>query len=114
MEKCISWEEVVKTHKVISGISTKGGLVHSLLCNTGNDQKYPNKIENDEIIYYVGQDTPSHGINALFKSMEQGNSLSVFQKIQVNKWRNIGHFCIKSVNEESDGFVSFKLIRVGS
>ncbi len=109
MEKILTWKEVVITHRSIAGISTKGGYVVSILCNPGSDQNYPNKIMNKKILYYVGKNTNSNGINALFNSIKKRNSFPVFEKIAVNKWRNIGAFKATSVKEKADGYVEFNL-----
>jgi hypothetical protein len=112
MVKVLAWADVVKRHKVISGISTKGGLVRSLLCNSGSDQLYPNKIQENSITYYVGMDTQTFGIKALFKSLEERNNFPVFEKLAVNQWKELGNYSIESVKEAKKGFTSFTLIKL--
>ena len=111
MEKVLTWKNVVKKHKVISGISTKEGMVHSLLCNSSTDQLYPNQIKEKTITYYVGANTQTHGIKALFRSLEAGNTFPVFEKIAINKWKELGNYKIESVKEENDGFTAFNLVK---
>jgi len=53
MPEHLSWKQVVKTHRNIAGISTKKGLVKSLLCNAGKDQLYPNKITKNKIVIRI-------------------------------------------------------------
>jgi hypothetical protein len=112
MEKILSWEDVVKRHKVITGISTDEGLVRSLLCNPGSDRLYPNRIEKKTITYYVGAATPTFGVGALFRSLEEGNNFPVFEKLGVNKWKDLGRYLIESVEEKKEGFTGFTLAKV--
>ena len=109
MEKTLVWKEVLKTHGTISGIGTKDGIVKSLLCTSGKNQPYPNKIEGDKIIYFVGPQTNSGGIKALFNSIEKKNTFPVFTKLGINKWKKLGQYKAISVKEEKDNYVSFTL-----
>lgn len=112
MTDILKWEDVVKKHKVIAGISAKDGLVRSLLCNPGSDQLYPNEIKEKTITYYVGVNTQTYGIKALFKSLEEGNAFPVFKKLGVNKWEELGNYKIKSMKEQKEGFTGFNLIKI--
>lgn len=107
--KILSWSDVAKTHRTNAGISTKDGLVKSLLCNFRTDQLYPNTIKNGEINYCVGPQTQTHGINALFGALEKGNAFPIFEKVAVNNWKYLGDYKAVSVKELKKGYVSFKL-----
>ena len=116
MGKTLSWQDVIAVHGNISGISPmKGkGVVTSLLCNTGSNHKYPNKIIDNKIEYYVGPSTQNSGISSLFNSLEKGNSFPVFRKLDVDVWELLGDFSIESVEEKKDGFSLFNLIASSS
>ena len=116
MGKTLSWIEVAAVHGEITGISSiKGkGIVKSLLCNTGSSQKYPNKIVDNKIEYYVGPSTQTRGINALFNSLKKGNVFPVFRKLDIDVWELLGDFSIESVEEKKDGFYLFNLIASSS
>jgi hypothetical protein len=110
MERILDWKTVASIHGTIGGVSVKNGLVNSLLCNTGTNQRYPNKIINEnEIIYYVGQNTQKYGIKALFASLDEKNSFPVFEKLGVDMWKKVGNFRVNSFEEEKD-YYAFKLI----
>lgn len=109
MENILNWDQVKKRHGTIAGISVKNGLVKSLLCNFNKNKLYPNIINNDEIIYYVGPNTQSYGIKALFNSWNKGNSFTVFEKLAVNSWKEIGNFKVISQNVEKEDYISFNL-----
>lgn len=112
MAKVLAWADVLKTHKVVSGISTKEGLVRSLLCNPGSDQLYPNQIKKNSITYYVGMDTQTFGIKALFRSLEEGNKFPVYEKLAINQWKELGNYKIETVKEAKKGFTGFTLTKV--
>jgi len=112
MSKYLTWNKVHKVHKTVAGISTKNGLVNSLLCNTGTDQLYPNKIYKKKIDYYVGPRTLDGGINGIFKSWAEGNSFPVFQKLEVNKWIKLGDYKVSSHKKENGDFIAFILTKV--
>jgi hypothetical protein len=112
MKKTLNWKEVIKVHRTVSGISPKSGLVNSLLCNAGQDKLYPNKISKNKITYYVGPNTNSSGINALFRSWGEGNSFPVFEKLGVNQWRRLGNFKVSSHKKEKGDFTAFILKKV--
>ena len=112
MTKILAWANVIKIHKVVSGISTKDGLVRSLLCNPGSDQLYPNLIKGNTITYYIGMDTQTVGIKALFNSLEKGNAFPVFEKLAVNQWKELGNYKIEAVKEQKEGFTGFNLLKV--
>lgn len=112
MTGILKWKDVLKKHKVVAGISTKDGLVRSLLCNPGSDQLYPNEIKEHTITYYVGVSTQTYGIKALFRSFEEGNSFSVFEKMGINKWKELGSYKIESMKEQEEGFTGFNLVKV--
>jgi len=112
MTEILAWGDVLKHHKVVSGISTKDGLVRSLLCNPGSDQLYPNQIKKNTITYYVGMDTQTFGITALFNSLEKGNNFPVFEKLAVNQWKELGKYKIKGVQKEKGEFTCFNLAKI--
>ena len=112
MKKVLEWKEVIKTHRTIAGISTKDGLVNSLLCDTSEKQLYPNKISKNRITYYIGENTQTYGINALFKSFSKGSPFLVFEKVGPNKWSNLGKFTVKSQKKGKGDYISFELTAI--
>ena len=109
MEEVISWQEVVKKHQTISGVNFKNGIVNSLICGINKNDLYPNKIEKDKTIYYVGPSRQKAGINALLRSMEKGNTFMVFEKLGVDRWRALGEFKVSSHKKERGGRIVFRL-----
>ena len=112
MKKILPWNDVIKIHRTVSGISIKDGLVSSLLCDTSENQRYPNKISKDRITYYIGENTQTSGINALFKSFNQGCPFLVFEKMGTNKWINLGKFIINSQKKGRGDYISFELTAI--
>jgi hypothetical protein len=112
MGRILKWKDVKKRHRIISGISTKKGLVNSLLCNAGRDKPYPDRVGKNKITYCVGPKTQSYGINALFKSWVEGNSFPVYEKLGINQWKSLGNFKVSSHKKERGDFHAFVLNKV--
>lgn len=111
MKKVITWEEVKKTHKVISGVSVENKKVRSLLCSGGKEKRYPNRILENEIIYFVDSSTRQAGITALINSIGSNLSFPVFHKLETNQWQNLGFFKIADMTQEENSYISFRLIK---
>lgn len=111
--KNMTWTEVNKNHKTVTGIYTTGGKAVSLLVNanpkTAAKVLYPNKVTSNEIIYYVGASTPIHGINALFKAVENKTRIKVYKKLDVNQWQDLGDWEAIELMQENDGYWPVKL-----
>jgi hypothetical protein len=111
MVKIIRWEEVKKIHKVISGVSVKNKKIRSLLCSKGKNNRYPNQIFKNEIIYYVDGSTMQGGITALINSIGTDHTFPVFHKLGVNQWINLGDYKIACMNQEDKLYISFQLLK---
>lgn len=109
-ESVITWNSVLKIHKVVNGIYTKNKIVKSILCNFEDKGSYPNKKYGNKIKYFVGTKTPSGGIISLINMCGNKIPIRVFEKISVNKWKDIGNYVVVSINDQSeDDFISIYL-----
>lgn len=101
-KKVITWVEVGDIHKTVAGIYVKGGKVVSLLCNPKPSGPYRNVITESRIEYRVDSRTQNAGVKALIAAVEKKQPLVVFEKVDVNAWRNLGEWLPFSVSEEKE------------
>lgn len=105
----LTWPQVVPIHGSQSGIATKSGKVHSLLCNQAKEG-YADEVFEDKIFYRVTSSTNPKSVAALRAAVGSNHSLRVFEKIGINKWIDHGQWHAANVAEEGDGIV-FLLLR---
>lgn len=109
-KKVITWVEVGDIHKTVAGIYVKGGKVVSLLCNPKPTGPYRNVITENRIEYRVDSRTQNAGVKALLSAAEKMQPFVVFEKVDVNAWRNLGCWVTTSVsNEKENGAKAFCL-----
>lgn len=102
-KRFITWIEVGDIHKTVAGIYAKGGKAVSLLCNPKPTGPYRNVITENRIEYRVDSRTQNSGVKALTTAVEKGLFLVVFEKVNVNAWRNLGNWIPKRIVEENKG-----------
>ncbi len=103
--------DATATHRTVAGISTCDGKAISVLCNTAKSGPYPDEVFDDRIRYFVGARTPSFRVSALFDSAETGDTLRVFQKLGVNRWKDLGSWkAVEARGANEHGFVEFVLV----
>lgn len=108
----MEWKDVLKVHGTVAGISVRGGRAVSILCNPGKGGRYPDKIEPARITYFVGGDTPQNGVSGLLRMVGSNESVRVFEKVSVNRWRDLGEWIAHDVGETTpDGYVAVSLVR---
>ena len=100
----MTWNEVVAIHNSQSGISTKGGIVRSVLCNQAKES-YADEIRSDAVFYRVTAKTNPVGVQALRKMVELRKTIRVFEKLRVNHWWDHGEWFVHTHAEEDDGWV---------
>lgn len=109
-KKVITWVEVGDIHKTVAGIYVTGGKVVSLLCNPKPSGPYRNVITDSSIEYRVDSRTQNAGVKALINAIEKKHTLIVFEKVDVNAWRNLGEWLpIKFQEEKEKGAKAFFL-----
>ncbi len=108
----LRWNEVAKVHGTVAGISVRGGVVVSLLCNQQKAGPYPDRIEGDTLTYYVGRRTQAHGVERLFELVAAPRPITVFEKLGVNRWLNLGVWSPVGVGEQSGGMIPIEFQRV--
>lgn len=104
----MKWQEVIAKHGTIKGVAARNGQVLSVLAGS--------KGHNDDIaeavIHY--KVPKSHGYNASRKHLEaafkDASSFTVYQKLAVNDWRDLGMYKVQSQHEGADS-VTFCLIQ---
>jgi len=101
-KKVITWIEVGDIHKTVAGIYVKGGKVISLLCNPKPTGPYRNVITETRIEYRVDSRTQNAGVKALIAALEKKLPLVIFEKIDVNAWRNLGEWIPIKVQDEKE------------
>lgn len=108
----LEWIDVAKVHQTVEGISVHEGRVRSILCNPGKGGRYPDKVEAERIVYYVNGNTPQKGISALVGMVGTTVSIRVFEKLGVNRWRDLGEWSALDVGQpDPEGFVAIVLGR---
>lgn len=109
-KKVITWVEVGNVHKTVAGIYVKGGKVVSLLCNPKPSGPYRNVITESRIEYRVDSRTQNAGVKALIAAVEKKLPITVFEKVDVNAWRNLGEWTpTKFQDEREKGAMAFFL-----
>lgn len=110
MSKLVPWAEVYKTHRTVAGIYVKKGVAKSLICSPLPSGPYSNVVRPDLIEYRVDSRTQNYGVLGLIAAVESNDILTVFEKVDVNKWRNLGQWRAKDIVEEPEtGAVMFRL-----
>lgn len=110
MSSILPWSSVHAIHRTVAGIYGKDGVAKSLICSPLPTGPYSNSIKSNVIEYRVDSRTQSHGVIALIAALEKKTPVSVFEKIDVNKWRSLGQWVVKDIVEEPDsGTVMFRL-----
>lgn len=108
----LDWEKVVAVHGTVTGISVREGRATSILCNPGKTGRYPDRVGADRITYFVNGDTPQRGITALLKIVGTSEPVRVFEKVGVNRWRDLGIWIATEVGDPThDGYVAFTLVK---
>lgn len=105
----LTWAQVVPIHGSQSGIATRAGKVHSLLCNQAKEG-YADEVFEDKIFYRVTASTNPRSVAALRAVVGSEDRLRVFEKIGVNRWVDQGEWLAANVAEEGEGTV-FLLLR---
>jgi hypothetical protein len=99
----ITWQEVVATHGSQAGISTKGGVVRSLLANQAKEGSYADEIREDTVFYRVTERTNSTSVQCLRGMVGTGRHIHVFEKLGKNRWRDHGEWIAVDVAIEGEG-----------
>lgn len=100
----MSWYEVVAIHNTQSGISTKDGMVRSVLCNQAKEH-YADEVREDSIFYRVTSNTNAKSVAALRGIVELDHAIRVFEKLGVNQWVDHGHWFVHAFAQEDEGEV---------
>ena len=99
----ITWRDVVATHGSQAGISTKGGVVRSLLANQAKEGNYADEIRDDTLFYRVTARTNPTSVRCLRDMLGTGHSFHVFEKLGKNRWRDQGKWMVVDVANEVEG-----------
>lgn len=105
----LTWSQVVPIHGSQSGIATRAGKAHSLLCNQAKEG-YADEVLDDKIFYRVTSSTNPRSVAALRAAVGSEDRLRVFEKIGVNRWVDHGEWRAANVGDEGEGTV-FLLLR---
>lgn len=101
----LTWQQVVATHGSQAGISTKGGVVRSLLANQAKEGNYADEIRDDIIFYRVTAQTNPTSVRCLRGMVGNGQAFHVFEKLGKNRWRDHGEWIAADSAEEAEGSV---------
>jgi hypothetical protein len=101
----LDWKTVYQFHRSLSGIATKGGDVFSLLCNQNKAGEYADEVFPDRLLYRVTSQTQQRLVEGLRRAVGSGKPVRVFEKVGVNRWKDLSHWVIVQVEPESDGWL---------
>lgn len=101
----ITWHQVVAVHGSQAGISTKGGVVRSLLANQAKEGNYADEIRDQAIFYRVTSRTNSSSVRCLRGMVGTGRSFHVFEKVGKNRWIDHGNWVAADAAQEEAGVV---------
>ncbi len=101
----LTWQQVVATHGSQAGISTRGGVVRSLLANQAKEGNYADEIRDDTIFYRVTAQTNPTSVRCLREMVGKGQAFHVFEKLGKNRWQDHGEWIAADSAEEPEGTV---------
>ena len=101
----LGWKTVYEFHKSLSGIATKGGEVFSLLCNQNKAGEYADEVFPDRLHYRVTSQTQKRVVEALKRAVGSDKPVRVFEKVGVNRWKDLSNWVLVQVEPESDGWL---------
>jgi hypothetical protein len=101
----LTWSQVIPIHRCQSGIATLQGRVTSLLCNQSKDGAYADEVREKQIFYRVTNNTNPRSVASLKLMAGNGHEVHVFEKLGVNKWRNLGMWRVARFEPEGEGTV---------
>ncbi len=97
----MSWNEVVAIHNAHSGISTKDGMVRSILCNQAKDG-CADEVRGDRIFYRVASNTNPRGVAILRGMVGLNWTVRVFEEVGANQWQDHGQWFVHDWIPESE------------
>jgi hypothetical protein len=101
----LTWSQVMPIHRCQSGIATLQGRVTSLLCNQSKEGAYADEVRGKQIFYRVTTSTNQRSVDALKRMAGTGQDVHVFEKLGVNKWKNLGLWRVSRHEPEGEGTV---------
>jgi hypothetical protein len=101
----LDWKTVYQFHKSLSGIATRGGEAFSLLCNQNKAGEYADEVYPDRLLYRVTSQTQHRVVLALKNAVGSRKPVRVFEKVGVNRWKDLAEWAIVQVEPESDGWL---------
>jgi hypothetical protein len=101
----ITWQQVVAVHGSQAGISTKGGVVRSLLANQAKEGNYADEIRDQAIFYRVTSRTNPSSVRCLRGMLGTGRPFHVFEKVGKNRWLDHGTWVAAGAAQEAEGEV---------
>lgn len=105
LAKELDWKTVYQFHKSLSGIATRAGEVFSLLCNQNKAGEYADEVFPDRLLYRVTSQTQRRVVEALKNAVGSNRTVRVFEKVGVNRWKDLEDWVIVQVEPESDGWL---------
>ena len=103
----MKWQEVIAEHGTFRGVAIKNDRVSSLLAG---GEEHNDDITDSVIRYEIPK---SRGYASPLKYMEIAfefaHTFTVYQKLAVNDWRDLGTFKIKSRHDDVDS-LTFDLV----
>ena len=100
----LTWEDVLKVHRVPRGVSANRGVLNSIIFSAGGS--HGDAVEGNTIKYVVPNTSGYRGdISAMTRAHREQTAFAVFQKLGVNKYRNLGPHVISDCREQTDGTV---------
>lgn len=106
----LTWKEVQKIHRTIAGIYVRDRLPISILVNRNKDGIYSDEVTDKEMIYVLNQNTQTIGINALLTIVGKPRSVRAFEKLNTNKWRDLGDWQAIDVIESATGQIRIRFL----
>ena len=99
----LDWDAVVQVHGGITGIGQRDRRATSLLCNQQKSGRYPDRIDQGRLTYFVAQRTLKADVRALFVAVEERSPVRVFEKLAPNRWLDRGLWVGVAIGESEDG-----------
>lgn len=95
--KPLEWSEVAARHGTYAGVAIRDGRVCSLLCGHAG---HGDSIEDQSVRYRIPRRTGyQRPLKALHSAAEDKHTFTVFRKISVNVWEELGSYSISQVIE---------------
>ena len=91
----------------MKGLSVRDGQIASMLCNQQKSGPYPDRIDGDQLTYFMGPRSGPYRIERMIEIARHSGEIRVFEKLGVNRWLDQGTWAFERVEKNHGEMVAF-------